>query len=140
MWGELSRKKEFIYQTTIMLFKKSKKKHMKWIIIMMFSLLLVPLFNACNSKGTTTDSVNVLITKTTLKNLTIALELYKKEFGEYPRTLDELLMRKGITERSIIEDAWGRPLHYVKISNSYALFSAGRDKKPFTKDDVLPSQ
>jgi len=106
----------------------------------MFFLLLVPFFNACDSKGTTTDSVNVLITKTTLKNLTIALELYKKEFGEYPRTLDELLVRKGITERSIIEDAWGRPLHYVKISNSYALFSAGRDKKPFTDDDVLPSQ
>jgi len=111
--------------------------------LLMFLLLLtilpcVVLHSSCNSKGTTKDIVNAHITRESLKNVQIALELYSKEFGSYPETLDELLIRKGITERSIIEDAWGRTYHYVKIGDSYNLFSTGRDGKPFTSDDIHP--
>ena len=106
------------------------------VVIMLICIALAFLFLGCDSKGTTKDIVNAHITRNSLKNVMIALELYKNEFGEYPMTLDELLMRKGITERSIIEDAWERTYHYVKIEATYVLFSKGRDGKPFTSDDV----
>ena len=109
----------------------------KYILILIFCLLLLFLFTY-NSKGTTTDSVNILITRGGLKNITLALELYKREFGEYPETLDELLIKKGITDRSIIEDAWGHTYHYVKLEEDYILFSNGRDKKPYSSDDIHP--
>ncbi len=108
-------------------------------IFTILSLFAIIVFNsACNSKGTTKDIINAHITREGLKNIKIAIELYRYEFGIYPETLDELLMRKGITERSIIEDAWGRPYHYIKINESYEVFSVGRDKRPFTSDDVHP--
>jgi hypothetical protein len=106
------------------------------ILLVLFSSVL--LCTSCNSKGTTKDIVNAHITRESLKNVEIALELYRKEFGNLPETLDELLMRKGITDRSIIEDAWGRTYHYVKLDDSYNLFSNGRDGKPFTSDDIHP--
>ena len=98
------------------------------------------LWSGCDSKGTTKDIVNAHITRTGLKNVKIALSLYRTEFGEYPVTLDELLMRKGISERSIIEDAWGRTYYYVKIEDTYSLFSKGRDGKPYTSDDIHPPE
>jgi len=104
--------------------------------ILLFLSLALPVQSSCNSKGTTKDTVNAHITRESLKNVQLALELYKREFGSFPETLDELLSRKNITERSIIEDAWGRTYHYVKIGDAYELFSTGRDGRPFTPDDV----
>jgi hypothetical protein len=99
-------------------------------------LFLVFLLSSCDSKGTTKDAVNILITRDGLKNMELALDLYKQKYGEYPVSLDELLVKSGIEETSIIEDAWGRNYHYLKIRESYELFSVGRDGKPYTKDDV----
>jgi hypothetical protein len=111
---------------------------MATVVIALICISLALLFSGCDSKGTTKDVVNAHITRNSLDNMRIALELYKDEYGEYPLTLDELLMRKGITERSIIEDAWGRTYHYIKIEDTYRLFSKGRDGKPFTSDDIHP--
>lgn len=105
-----------------------------------YPLCILFLFISCNSKGTTKDNVNALVTRDGLKNVKIALELYRQELGEYPVTLDELLIRMGITEESIIRDAWGYDYHYTKIEDTYELFSVGRDKKPYTGDDVHPVQ
>jgi len=102
------------------------KKHQ--ILCLLFCLIIIFLLNF-NSKGTTTDSVNVLITRDSLKNVKLGLELYKREFGEYPQTLDEFVMRKGITDRSVIKDAWGNDYHYVRLNSEYILFSNGRDNK-----------
>lgn len=110
-----------------------------FILLKVLILLIAPfLVFTCNSKGTIEDSVNVLVTQDALKNLTIALELYRKESGRYPKSLEELLIKKGISERSIIEDAWKQPYYYLKTEGSYTLFSLGRDGKPFTRDDVKP--
>jgi hypothetical protein len=49
-------------------------------------------------------------------------------------------MRKGITDRSVIEDAWGNDYHYVRLNGEYILFSNGRDNKPYTTDDVHPEE
>jgi hypothetical protein len=107
-------------------------------VIIFLCISITLLYSGCGTKGTTKDIVNAYVTRSGLKNMKIALELYRNEFGEYPETLDELLMRKGITERSIIEDAWGNTYHYVKKGDTYDLFSNGRDGKPFTSDDIHP--
>jgi hypothetical protein len=104
--------------------------------ILLLLLLAVAVQSSCDSKGTTKDVVNAHITRESLKNVQLALELFRREFGSYPETLDELLVKKNIMEKSIIEDAWGRVYHYVKIGDTYELFSTGRDGKPFTADDV----
>jgi hypothetical protein len=88
------------------------------------------------TRGTPKDSVNILITRDTLKNITIGLELYRQEYGEYPKTLDEFLSRKGITDKDIAKDGWGNPLYYTRLNDGYSLFSKGRDGKAFTDDDV----
>ena len=111
-----------------------KMKIFKFAIIL---FLLTLNFGSCKGKYTK-DTVNIFITKDNFENIMLALELYKNEFGEYPNTLDELLQRKGITERSIIEDAWGRKYYYEKLKDSYKIFSLGPDGKPFTNDDIYP--
>jgi len=111
-----------------------------FIFLLLISCFAIVILPACNPKGTPEDSVNILITKDGLKNISIALELYNKEFGQYPETLDELLLKKGISDKSIIKDAWGKPYYYKKIGDGYQLFSMGKDGKPFTKWDIkLPS-
>ncbi|RKX92922.1 MAG: hypothetical protein DRP84_09280 [Spirochaetes bacterium] len=103
------------------------------IVILIFSEGIV----SCKGRYAK-DTVNAFVTRDNFKNTILALELYKKEFGEYPNTLEELLQKKGITDRSIIEDAWGREYYYVKLKNDYKIFSLGADGKPFTKDDIYP--
>jgi len=111
-------------------------------LFLYFFLFLAVLLSAvaCNAKGTPKDSVNILITKDGLKTMQIALELYKNEFGKYPETLEEILRYKGITEQQIIEDAWGREYHYLRLGKTYVLFSKGRDGKSFTEDDIYPGE
>ena len=113
-----------------------RRNYKRFFLPLLGFFLLLMLASSCNSKGTTKDIVNAYVTRESLKNVQVALELYRKEFGTYPETLDELLMRKGITERSIIEDAWGRTYHYVKTGDSTEIFSTGGDGKPFTRDDI----
>ncbi len=84
------------------------------------------------------DSVSTLVTRDGLDTVEVALELYRKEYGEYPETLDEILIKKGIAERDVIEDGWGREYRYIKIHDAYELFSMGRDGKPYTNDDIYP--
>jgi hypothetical protein len=113
---------------------------MKKAVLVIFVFFAPLLYSSCNEKGTAKDSVNAMITRTTLKNITIGLALYHQQFGEYPKTLSEFLVRKGITDRSVIEDGWGRTLHYTKVNDGYILFSNGRDGKPFTDDDLYPEK
>jgi len=111
----------------------------RFFLFLLSSLLLsTTLFYGCKSKRTTKDVVNTFITRESIKNINLALELYHNEFGEYPVTLDELLFRKGIQDRSIIEDAWGKTYHYTKLDDTYIIFSLGGDGKPYTPDDVHP--
>ena len=113
-------------------------KRNKFPLMLLFLFIASGVLPSCDSKGTTKDIVNAHITAESIKNMELALALYKREFGAYPETLDQFLAKKNITERSIIEDAWGRTYHYVKIGDSYELFSNGRDGTPFTSDDIRP--
>ena len=108
------------------------------IILLVTLTFSLPFLGDCSRVRTPEDNVSALITKDGLKNIQTALELYKSEFGEYPETLEELLIKKGITRKDIIEDAWNRKYYYLKIDDGYTLFSAGKDKKYHTKDDIYP--
>ena len=114
------------------------KRIKKCLFSLIFFILFLGLLSNCSRTSTPTDNVNALITKDSLKNIEIGLELYKREFGEYPETLDEWLIKKGITKKDIIEDAWGRKYYYIKVNDSYTLFSVGKDKKAHTQDDIHP--
>jgi hypothetical protein len=109
--------------------------------ILFFAALLttLPFIGSCGHVRNPKDNVNALITKDGLKNIQIALELYRREYGEYPDTLEELMLKKGITRKDIIEDAWGQKYYYVRLNDSYILFSMGKDKKPHTMDDIYYS-
>jgi len=93
---------------------------------------------SCNSKESPKGSVNALITRDGLKTMQVALELYKKDYGEYPELLEEIIIKKGITDRSVIQDAWGREYQYYKLGSGYVIFSKGHDGKPYTEDDIYP--
>lgn len=107
---------------------------------MLFLLLclLVPPPPAAGRGSTVQEDVNRLITRDGLRTMQIALELYRRETGAYPRTLEEILRRKNITDRSVIQDAWGNPYHYTLLNGEYQLFSVGADGKAFTGDDIHP--
>lgn len=115
-----------------------KKIAVVYILIIISAGIFATQFVSCGKKLSPKNSVNTLITKDGLKALVIGLDLYKKEFGEYPNTLEEFLRNKNITDRQVIEDGWGREYHYTKMGDQYVLFSNGSDGKPFTDDDIYP--
>jgi general secretion pathway protein G len=67
--------------------------------------------------------------------LTEALQLYKKDYGEYPKDLNELVKKqsKGHLDR-LPKDPWGRSYHYqypgIHNENSFDLSSYGEDGEP----------
>jgi hypothetical protein len=77
-----------------------------------------------------------------LKQVVKGIEFYKLQNGQYPDSLQQLLI---VDEFAPIHDAThafdpGSQsfYNYRKIGEKYALFSSGDDGKPGTKDDVYP--
>ena len=108
----------------------------------LFSALLIAVFTfliGCNPRGSTPDAVGKLFTRDGLDNVKIAIELYRKETGRYPESLEQLIAQKRISRKSIIKDAWGNKYVYSTAGESYDLFSAGPDRQPYTTDDLRPS-
>jgi hypothetical protein len=103
--------------------------------VLFFSLALL---NGCGKGKNASTHTNIFITRESLANVKLAVELYRREFGEYPDSLDGLLSRKSIGDKRIIQDAWGRKYHYARSGDGYVLFSKGGDGEPYTKDDVYP--
>jgi hypothetical protein len=66
-----------------------------------------------------------------------ALELYKKKFGRYPRTLEDAA-KAGFQTDPI--DPYMQPIYYrvSEDGQSYDLRSLGPDGKYGTSDDILP--
>ena len=64
---------------------------MKKAVLVVFVFFGPLIYSSCDARGTAKDSVNALITRTTLKNVTIGLALYRQQFGGYPATLSEFL-------------------------------------------------
>jgi hypothetical protein len=108
-------------------------------IVFGLQIAALALLAGCNPKGSTPDSVGRLFTQDGLDNVKIALELYKREKGRYPGSLEQLIAEKRISRKSIVIDAWGNTYVYARADDAYTLFSAGPDGQPHTADDVLPN-
>lgn len=115
-----------------------KKIHRPHYLMILSIIIILILLVSCGKKTSPKNSVNRLITIDGLKTIVIGLDLYKKEFGDYPDSLGEFLRDKNIADRKVIEDGWGREYHYTKTGDRYVLFSNGSDGKPFTDDDIHP--
>ena len=57
-----------------------------------------------------------------------AVELYAKEHGRYPDTLEDASSKDADLTQYV--DPWKRPYRYVKTDHGFRLFSLGRDGKP----------
>jgi general secretion pathway protein G len=87
-----------------------------------------------------------------IKNFGVALDLFELDMGDYPDKLDELVKKpssgknwKGPYLRnmtSVPKDPWGSQYNYQvdKDSNSYSLFSVGKDGRANTEDDIKPGE
>ena len=81
--------------------------------------------------------------------ISLALDLYEVDNGQYPGKLDELVTKpsgapnwKGpYLKKGVPKDPWGTEYVYripgTHNSSSYDLYSLGRDKQENTEDDVV---
>jgi general secretion pathway protein G len=126
-------------------------------MIKCLSLCCVVLFVAvgCGDKGpdglTDAEAEKVakarhLATRTTIKNVDMAVNVYEVESGRLPTSLEALIKNDGtpgwhgpyLKGTSIPDDAWDTPLKYTvaKGGRTFAIISAGPDKQFGTDDDL----
>ncbi len=110
-----------------------------WVLFSALAVAALTFLTGCNPKGSTPDAVGRLFTRDGLDNVKIAVELYRKEKGRYPESLEQLIAEKRISRKSVISDAWGNTYVYSTTGQGYTLFSAGPDGQPHTSDDIRPS-
>jgi hypothetical protein len=72
------------------------------------------------------------------------IEFYKKEYGVYPDSLEQLTKDQQFlfindSVQSYNKSKYGDKYIYKKAGAKYILFSMGVDGIPFTKDDIFPS-
>lgn len=110
--------------------------------------ILIPTVAVCG------PSKETGLTKARLSQVSLALMLYKQEYGDYPEPTDNqtLLASLGgqnpkrlrfyipaeneVRDAQLI-DAWEHPIHIRRIENARQLRSAGKDGILFTKDGIL---
>lgn len=71
---------------------------------------------------------NIIKTQLSIKSVVTVIEEYKKDKGEYPKSLDQL---KGIYLTKIPEDIWGNPYiyEYLEGNNSFRISTLGSDNE-----------
>jgi hypothetical protein len=96
-------------------------------------------------RGGTYDKLRVSMDIYLLKEIDKEIVNYKFKFGTYPTELKDILKEnKNLTLKDpivyVIKNYKGDSLFYYKmIPDSFVLFSVGFDGKPFTNDDIHPS-
>ncbi len=80
--------------------------------------------------------------------LSLALDLYEVDNGVYPQKLEDIVTKHGdapnwkgpYVKKGLPKDPWGSPYTYripgTHNTESYDLFSSGRDKQEGTDDDI----
>ncbi|GJM27358.1 MAG: type II secretion system protein GspG [Phycisphaerae bacterium] len=86
-----------------------------------------------------TDKAKVAAAKTQIENFSMALKLYKLDFGTYPKSGEGLkaLIENGrenfLDQDSVPEDPWGNPYIYVAPGSNghdFEIVSYGEDGSP----------
>jgi len=98
-------------------------------------------------RGGVYDDLREKMAKSNLVQVVQAIEFYKVQKGIYPENLEEV--EKSLPKNSMVFfvdvtdiDGIGEPKYYYyeRIDDKhYSLLGVGKDKKPFTSDDIIPS-
>jgi hypothetical protein len=86
-----------------------------------------------------------VFSKPNMDQLVKNIEFYKKEYGAYPDSLEQLTKEQQFLSINDPVQAFGKQKYgdkyiYRKVGDKYMLFSMGVDGIPFTKDDVFPTE
>ena len=81
--------------------------------------------------------------KPDLSQLVKNIEFYKKEYGKYPDSLEQLSKEQQFLRiydpvQTFSKTGYGKKYYYKRAENTYILFALGVDGIPFTKDDIFP--
>ena len=97
-------------------------------------------------RGGVYDDLRVKLSQTTITSLVQAIEFYKIQNGNYPKSLESL--SESLPENSMVTvfdpaipplSAEPRYYHYqLEGSSHYYLLGVGPDEKPYTNDDLVP--
>lgn len=98
-------------------------------------------------RGGIYDEARLKLAEHNMNSLVQALEFYKAQHGEYPRSLEMLDESLSDNSRVFIFDPTDirfnsepRKFYYELVDDkSYYLLSVGLDGQPFTSDDILPN-
>ncbi|MFQ5684161.1 MAG: type II secretion system protein GspG [Candidatus Binatia bacterium] len=71
-----------------------------------------------------------------LRRLTKEIENYKAQTGSYPESLQSIIDPEDPIEKKRALDPWGNLYVYRQTEKGFDLFSAGKDGRPGTSDDV----
>lgn len=113
------------------------------LLVISGGMLVVQASKAFNPGGT---PKRILRTYDSVRNIRIALELFRRHCGRYPSTEEGLhaLVRKPRAEgwrgpylQKMERDLWKRPFYYRRAATNLVLFSAGPDRIPDTPDDIV---
>jgi general secretion pathway protein G len=114
------------------------------MLVISGGMLVMEASRAFNQEGT---PKRVLRTYDSLRNIRIALELFRRHCGRYPTTdegLKSLVRNPGATGwrgpyvQEMRPDLWKRPFYYRVAETNVVLYSGGPDRKPGTADDIRP--
>ena len=120
------------------------------------ALMLAGCYTAARRAVSARKQAKRVLTQARIKQITVALELFKVHLGRYPTEaegLDALVeapeegpladtWRAGgpfLPDRGLLKDAWGSPLKYKLVDQPQAqvrVWSIGPDKKDGTGDDI----
>jgi general secretion pathway protein G len=85
------------------------------------------------------DDARVKTAQEQIRELGVALDLYRLDFGEYPSSLEALLTTEGsgpyLSKKRIPLDPWGNPYNYQLIGDDeYLITSSGGGKEEIRSD------
>ena len=83
--------------------------------------------------------------KPNMDQLVKNIEFFKKEYGAYPDSLEQLTKDQEFLSihdpvQTFSKSKYGDKYIYKKAGNKYILFAMGADGIPFTKDDIFPTE
>ena len=94
--------------------------------------------------GNRTKNANIIATRTSIKAIQMAIDIYEVDNGIYPATLQALLTKGSennwngpyIKDGRMPQDAWGTDFSYALKGETYEIKSAGPDKAMGSSDDL----
>ncbi len=94
--------------------------------------------------GNRTKTANIAATRTSIKAIQTAIDIYEVDNGAYPATLQALLTKGSennwngpyIKDGRMPQDAWGTEFGYTLKTDTYEIKSAGPDKQMGSADDL----